>query len=364
MTKVNKNNVYEQRAYFKECMQSAQYHSYRDLAEDIVTSLPEGINFADEEAVALVRRKIAATIGGLASGTISPIFHDTENKGNMRPLASEVACLLSVDPEVLFSATPEFARDSEGEEIDDRFDATPDINLIRRDIDNALNTLSEDNRDVLLHQVVLGRTQGETAAEMSIKPSRVASIFPLAQQAWRNRVDNELRDYKPQKIEEGHDSSVRRNLLGYFELTKDFNASSFVNKFVMNAARLNFLISRQSGIPDSLYIKLQREANDVSQFVQKVLSQHTASGPILGSCSGYEITGLLRAFAQAGYSTSANFMSTVETVCQKNSAEKPFEYWMGSRSDFNQAVTAISTRAVEVRNNDLQAACARILNMS
>jgi hypothetical protein len=151
--------------------------------------------------------------------------------------------------------------------------------------------------------------------------------------------------------------------LGYFELTKDFNASSFVNKFVMNAARLNSLIARRSGIPDSLYIKLQREAYNLSQFVQNVLSQHTASGPVLSSCCGYEVTSLLRAFAQVGYAPSANFLSTVETVCKQKSAEKPYEYWMGSRSDFNEAVTAISTRAVEAGNNGLQVACARILNM-
>jgi hypothetical protein len=326
-------------------------------------SLPDGINSNDKDELAKAQRKIAATIGGLASGTTSPIFHDTGNKGKMRPLASEVACLLSVDPEVLFSATPEFTRDSEAEEIDDRFDATPDINLIRRDIDKALDTLPEEKRDILLHQLVFERTQAETATEMSIKESRVSSVFPLAQQAWRNRVNNELRDYQPQKIEEGEESGVRRNLLGYFEMTKDFNASSFVNKFVMNAARLNFLISRQSGIPDSLYIKLQREANDVSQFVQKVLSQHTASGPILGSCSGYEVASLLRAFTQAGYAPSANFMSTVETVCQKNSAGKPYEYWSGSRTDFNQAVLAIQASALKIGNTGLQATCARILNM-
>jgi DNA-directed RNA polymerase specialized sigma24 family protein len=363
MTKVNKNNLNEQRAFFQECMELAGYKTYSDLAKAIVLSLPNEIDLNDKDELAKAQRKIAASIGGLASGTIAPIFNDTENKGKIRPLASEVACLLSVDHEVLFSATPEFAKDSESEEFDDRFDATPDINLIRRDIDNALGTLSEENRSLLLHQYVWGRNQTETATEMSINTHRVASLFNTAKQAWDNRLRNELRDYQPQKIELGEESGVRRNLLGYFEMTKDFNASSFVNKFIMNAARLNSLISRHSGIPDSLFIKLQREASDVSQFVQKVLSQHTASGPVLSSCSGFEVTSLLRAFTKVGYAPSANFMSTVETVCKKNSAEQPYEYWMGSRSDFNEAVSEISAHALEAGNNGLQTTCARILNM-
>ena len=366
MTEVNKTKVEEQKAFFQECMELAGYKSYRDLAEDIILSLPPNVDLTDEVGMDTIRRNLAATIGGLANGNKSPIFYAGEDKGKMRPLAIEIASLLSVDPETLFSTSPELAYSSiemwnAEEEIDDRFDMTPDINLIRRDIIKALDTLKEEHREVLLHLVLWGRTQAEIVVDMSCKPSQIQSLIPIAKKAWENRVRNALKDYQDPKNNDNQFSQFN-NVGSYLDLPNSFKTSRLTTEFAMDAARIKNLLDMKHGIDFSLSIKLRKDLDRAFQAVERLLSLPTPLGSILSSSKGAEISSLLTCYAALRHSPSSEFMSAVEGVTKRNKGNY-FSSWAGTEFEFMGAIKSIADNFSGQNNHPVRQVCERILSI-
>jgi hypothetical protein len=185
---------------------------------------------------------------------------------------------------------------------------------------------------------VWGRTQGEIAEEMSVKPSKIGSVLPQVEQAWQNRVKNELKEYFPAKIE-GGEYALRRHPLGHIDIPEDFDVSRFANHFVMNATRLNHLISRKDGIPDSLFMRLMEEMDRAFREAEKILSLPMATGPMLGFCRGSEVASLVDVFAKVGRLPGKNFMRALETVAEKHGRGQPgySDYWCGTQLTFMKA---------------------------
>lgn len=363
MKNINQTAKHEQKEFFQECMKNAGYKSYADLAEHIVLSLPDDIDFNDKDDLIVARRNITNKISVLASGKQSPISQEEKNKGKITQLAIEIAGLLSIEPEALFFACPELTNaqiemSNIEEEIDGRFDSAPDINLIRRDIDKALETIPEDKRAVLLHLVVFGRTQVEIAKEMSLEVSDVQRAITYIKAIWPNRLDNNLSDYKP--VESSSDKiEYLQNICRYSELPEGFNTSHFVNNFLMDAARIGYLCSRKHGIPDTLDIKLRKEIKESATTVDRVLALPTSTGSVLDFCDGSVVTSLLIHFERVGHRPNLQLMQALETI-----ANKPNEYWSGTRADFFDAVSGIAIKINDDQNNNLKKikeSCHRIL---